>query len=59
MHKLLFTIAIFALSFLVTSQLVLVFKGEGELMTWVFLGVGIAGFLAVLRARRRMVPPTQ
>lgn len=59
MHRLLFTIAIFALSFLVTSQLLSIFRGEADLTTWALLGLGVAGFVAVLRARRRMVPPSQ
>lgn len=59
MHRVLFTILIFALSFLVTSQLLRLFRGEGDLMAFALILLGIAGFVAVVRARRRAVPPSR
>lgn len=57
MHRVLIAIAIFALSFLVASQVLRLSRGEGDLMAWILIAAGVAGFIAVVRARGRVVPP--
>lgn len=59
MHRILFTIAIFAMSFLVTSQVLVLSRGEGTLMTWVLILIGVAGFIAAIRARRPPAPSSR
>ncbi|MDO5683377.1 MAG: hypothetical protein Q4G46_11175 [Propionibacteriaceae bacterium] len=56
MNRIVFAIAIFALSFVVTSQLLTVFRDEATWVTWVVLFLGIFGFLGMLQYRARNTP---
>ncbi|WP_432557675.1 hypothetical protein [Granulicoccus sp. GXG6511] len=57
MHRLLFSITVFALSFVAVSQILRIFRNEADPITWVLLFFSIAGFLAVLQWRNRNAPP--
>lgn len=59
MQRALFSIAIFGLSFLISSQLLQIFRGEGTLLAWALVVAGAAGFVWILRSRRRSIGGTQ
>lgn len=52
--RVLIAVLLFGMSFLVTGQLLKISRGEGDLLSWALVVIGVMGFIAVLRARNRV-----